>query len=175
MPVMAASLSMKGRSGGRLTAKERDEIGGEEYRSLKLLLMILICLFAGLYLISIGSLVIWLWCSDPKYRDELAQQGIDPVGWIFFTTSSLITNGGVTLTPDSMMPSRDAPWPMILGTFLVKAGNTLSSSRSEVHHLGNVEDPLTQEAGLGEEQVFAKISVLSPRQLSQMLHHAVLE
>lgn len=29
MPVLAASLSMEGRSGGRLTAKERGEIGGE--------------------------------------------------------------------------------------------------------------------------------------------------
>lgn len=90
---------------------------------MKVLLIILICLFAGLYVIGIGGLEIWLWCSDPKYRDALAKQGINPEWWTIYTTSTLITDCELTLTPDSMMPFRDAPWPMMLGTFLVKAGN----------------------------------------------------
>ena len=37
----------------------------------------------------------------------------------------MVDNLGFTLTPDSMISFRDAPWPMIIMSFLAFAGNTL--------------------------------------------------
>src|SRR5690606_23559839 len=43
----------------------------------------------------------------------------------FYSSQTMVDNLGLTLTPDSMISFRDAPWPMILMSFLAFAGNTL--------------------------------------------------
>lgn len=49
---------------------------------------------------------------------------MSPYWWAVYTTETLVTNCGFTLTPDSMAGFRDSPWPKVLSTFLAKAGNT---------------------------------------------------
>lgn len=43
----------------------------------------------------------------------------------FYSSQTMLSNLGFTLTPDSMISFRDAKWPMILMSFLAFAGNTL--------------------------------------------------
>lgn len=88
-----------------LTSQDREELGGIEYRSLKLLLKVLIgafvlrqhssdptcsrrliCLphvvyFFGLHLIGAIGLVIWIVYSDPKYREVLANISQNKIWW----------------------------------------------------------------------------------------------
>lgn len=42
----------------------------------------------------------------------------------FYSAQTMVNNLGFTLTPDSMITFRDAPWPMIAMSFLAFAGNT---------------------------------------------------
>jgi hypothetical protein len=64
-----------------LTAEDRQRLGGIEYRSLKLLLKIVIAYFVGLHLFGAICLVGWILHSDPKYRDYLAECGQGDVWW----------------------------------------------------------------------------------------------
>ncbi|EGU87904.1 hypothetical protein FOXB_01590 [Fusarium oxysporum f. sp. conglutinans Fo5176] len=78
-----------------LTSHYREILGGIEYRSLKLLLKIVVA----------GQIV-------PSHR------GI-------YSAQTMLDNLGFTLTPDSMTSFHTAKWPMILMSFLAFAGNTL--------------------------------------------------
>lgn len=64
-----------------LTAEDRQKLGGIEYRSLKLLLKIVIGYFVGLHLFGAICLVGWILHSDPKYRNYLAECGQGDVWW----------------------------------------------------------------------------------------------
>lgn len=108
----------------RMKAKYREDLGGVEYRSLKLLLWIIIGLYAGLHASGAIGLVPWILHSASKYREYLAEQGQNSVWWALYSSQTMISNLGFTLTPDSMISFRDASWPMVLMTFLAFAGNT---------------------------------------------------
>ncbi|KAI3187448.1 hypothetical protein CBS147311_10190 [Penicillium roqueforti] len=107
-----------------LSAKDRETLGGIEYRSLKLLLKIVVGYFFGLHLFGAICLVGWILHADPKYRDYLAECGQGNVWWGFYSAQTMIDNLGFTLTPDSMISFQDATFPMILMSFLAFAGNT---------------------------------------------------
>lgn len=64
-----------------LSAKDRETLGGIEYRSLKLLLKIVVGYFFGLHLFGAICLVGWILHADPKYRDYLAECGQGNVWW----------------------------------------------------------------------------------------------
>ncbi|KAH7215737.1 cation transport protein-domain-containing protein [Fusarium oxysporum] len=78
-----------------LTSRDLEILGGIEYRSLKLLLKIVV-----------------------------ADQ-IDPSNRGIYSAQTMVDNLGFTLTPDSMISFRTTKWPMILMSFLAFAGNTL--------------------------------------------------
>ncbi|KAJ6118274.1 hypothetical protein N7471_013741 [Penicillium samsonianum] len=107
-----------------LSAKDRETLGGIEYRSLKLLLKIVVGYFFGLHLFGAICLVGWILHADPKYRHYLAECGQGNVWWGFYSAQTMINNLGFTLTPDSMISFQDATFPMILMSFLAFAGNT---------------------------------------------------
>ncbi|CAI7627704.1 unnamed protein product [Penicillium crustosum] len=107
-----------------LSAKDRETLGGIEYRSLKLLLKIVVGYFFGLHFFGAICLVGWILHADPKYHDYLAECGQGNVWWGFYSAQSMINNLGFTLTPDSMISFQDATFPMILMSFLAFAGNT---------------------------------------------------
>ncbi|OAX78132.1 hypothetical protein ACJ72_07563, partial [Emergomyces africanus] len=80
--------------------------------------------FFGLHLFGAVCLLGWILHSDPKYRKYLGECGQSPVWWAFYSSQTMISNLGFTLTPDSMMSFQDAAWPMILMSFLAYVGNT---------------------------------------------------
>ncbi|KAJ4994028.1 low-affinity potassium transport protein [Stagonosporopsis vannaccii] len=110
-PVSLASLSY-------------EELGGVEYTALKMLLKVVVGYFCVLHLLGVLFLLPWIWVADPKYREYLAAQGQGNTWWAFYSSQTMISNLGFTLTPDSMISFRDAVWPMVAMSFLALAGNT---------------------------------------------------
>ncbi|PKY07405.1 cation transporter [Aspergillus campestris IBT 28561] len=108
-----------------LTEEDREQLGGIEYRSLKLLLKIVIGFFFGLHILGAICLVGWIRHADPKYRDYLDECGQGSIWWGFYSAQTMVDNLGFTLTPDSMVSFRDATFPMLIMSFLAYAGNTL--------------------------------------------------
>ncbi|RAQ54524.1 hypothetical protein AFGD_003891 [Aspergillus flavus] len=107
-----------------LTERDRELLGGIEYRSLKLLLKIVTAYFFGLHQIGAICLVAWIQHADPKYRQYLEECGQGNVWWGFYSAQTMVNNLGFTLTPDSMISFREATFPMILMSFLAYTGNT---------------------------------------------------
>ncbi|KAL8399860.1 hypothetical protein RB594_000325 [Gaeumannomyces avenae] len=108
-----------------LTESDREVLGGIEYRSLKLLLKIVSSYFVGLHLFGIICLLPWIHANaGSKYTDSLDQNGLDWSWWAIYSAQTMTDNLGFTLTPDSMVPFKDATWPMLVMTFLAFAGNT---------------------------------------------------
>ncbi|KAB2568855.1 Potassium transport protein 1 [Lasiodiplodia theobromae] len=107
-----------------LTAEDRERLGGIEYRSLKLLLKIVVGYFFGLHLFGAICLAGWIQTANSKYRDYLAECGQDKTWWGFYSSQTMISNLGFTLTPDSMITFQDATFPLLVMTFLAYAGNT---------------------------------------------------
>jgi len=106
-----------------LTEEQREELGGIEYRALKLLAWILVCYFVGFHLL--GTVVLPPWINHtPHYRKVVTDVGISPTWWGFFTSASMFNDLGFTLTPDSMVSFQYAVLPLTLGTFLIIIGNT---------------------------------------------------
>ncbi|KAK0609306.1 Potassium transport protein 1 [Lasiodiplodia hormozganensis] len=107
-----------------LTAEDRERLGGIEYRSLRLLLKIVVGYFFGLHLFGAICLAGWIQTADSKYRDYLAECGQDKTWWGFYSAQTMVSNLGFTLTPDSMITFQDATFPLLVMTFLAYAGNT---------------------------------------------------
>lgn len=106
-----------------LTEEQREELGGIEYRALKLLVVILIIFYLGWHTIGVICLAPWI-NHSAHYTNVVREVGIDPTWWGFFTSASLFNDLGFTLTPDSMISFQLSVWPLIIGTFLIIIGNT---------------------------------------------------
>ncbi|KAL4798730.1 cation transporter [Aspergillus venezuelensis] len=108
-----------------LTAEDRERLGGVEYRSLKLLLKIVIGYFVGIHLIGIVSLAAWIRHTNGKYKDYLDECAVDHIWWAIYSAQTMADNLGFTLTPDSMVSFQNATFPMFIMSLLAYAGNTL--------------------------------------------------
>lgn len=65
-----------------LTSDDKDRLGGIEYRSLKLLLKVILSYYISLHLIGIISLTPWIYLTqETKYREYLADKGINYTWW----------------------------------------------------------------------------------------------
>lgn len=106
-----------------LTEDQREELGGIEYRALKLLAIILVAYFVGFHLLGMVCLTPWI-TRDAHYTSVVEDVGVNPVWWGFFTPASMFNDLGFTLTPDSMVSFQFAVLPLLLGTFLIIIGNT---------------------------------------------------
>ena len=106
-----------------LTEDQREELGGIEYRALKLLAVILVAYFVGFHLLGMVCLTPWI-TRDARYTQVVEEVGVNPVWWGFFTPASMFNDLGFTLTPDSMVSFQFAVLPLLLGTFLIIIGNT---------------------------------------------------
>lgn len=106
-----------------LTEDQREELGGIEYRALKLLAVILVAYFVGFHLLGMVCLTPWI-ARDAHYSSVVEEVGVNPVWWGFFTPASMFNDLGFTLTPDSMVSFQFAVLPLLLGTFLIIIGNT---------------------------------------------------
>lgn len=106
-----------------LTEDQREELGGIEYRSLKLLAKVLVAYFFLFHLFGALCLFPWILRSGTygQVVDAVAQ---NRVWWGFFTSASAFNDLGFTLTPDSMISFQQAVWPLLLMTYLIVIGNT---------------------------------------------------
>ncbi|KAL9056189.1 MAG: hypothetical protein Q9162_003068 [Coniocarpon cinnabarinum] len=107
-----------------LSEEQRDELGGIEYRALKLLAMVLCLYFVGFHLLGLLSYLPWIENSSAAYKSTLAEDGVAVGWWGVFTPASMFNDLGFTLTPDSMNSFNKAIWILILGSFLIIIGNT---------------------------------------------------
>ncbi|KAL4808403.1 cation transporter [Aspergillus unguis] len=108
-----------------LTLEDRERLGGAEYRSLRLLLKIVIGYFFGLHIIGAICLAAWIHHANPKYRNYLDECAQNHTWWAFYSSQTMANNLGLTLTPDSMISFQDAAFPMFVMSFVAYAGNTL--------------------------------------------------
>jgi len=106
-----------------LTDEQRNELGGIEYRSLRLLALILVGYFVFFQIFGIICLTPWI-LHEGYWRDIVVADGQNPTWWGIFTASSSFTDLGFTLTPDSMSSFNTATWPLIVMIFLIVIGNT---------------------------------------------------
>ncbi|KAF2673791.1 hypothetical protein BT63DRAFT_369026 [Microthyrium microscopicum] len=106
-----------------LSEEQREELGGIEYRSLKTLAAVLLFYNIGLSILGIIILLPWM-VRSTKYSEIVRGIGQSPVWWGIFTPTSMFTDLGFTLTPDSMISFQTAWLPMLLGSFLIIIGNT---------------------------------------------------
>ena len=106
-----------------LTEEQREELGGIEYRALKTLAWILLVYYVGHFMIFYVVMIPWI-VTSRQYTNVVREAGQSPTWWGFFTTSSLFTDLGLTLTPNSMISFQRAVLPLIVGIYLIIAGNT---------------------------------------------------
>jgi hypothetical protein len=63
-----------------LTEEQREELGGIEYRALKLLAIVLVCYFVGFHLLGMICLLPWI-VSEADYSGKLRDISVSPVWW----------------------------------------------------------------------------------------------
>ncbi|KAI5948642.1 TRK1 [Candida theae] len=107
----------------KMTAEQKDELGGIEYRAVKLLIKIIVCYYLGFLIVSSFMLLIWVYCM-PNYKKMLHDNAINPGWWAFFTAQSSFNDLGFTLTADSMNSFHENAFVQILCGFLIVIGNT---------------------------------------------------
>jgi Trk-type K+ transport system membrane component len=105
-----------------LTEEQREELGGIEYRALKMLALILSIYFVGFHLL--GMICLMPFGRYSSYKSVTDKVGVNPYWWGMFTSASMFNDLGFTLTPDSMISYQFAVLPLVLGTFLIIIGNT---------------------------------------------------
>ena len=107
-----------------LSEAQREELGGIEYRALKLLATVLCCYFVGFHILGLLSYLPWIESASQSYKSTLDSDGINYGWWGVFTSASMFNDLGFTLTPDSMDSFADAVWILLMGSFLIIIGNT---------------------------------------------------
>ncbi|KAI1432925.1 cation transport protein-domain-containing protein [Xylaria sp. CBS 124048] len=107
-----------------LTEEQREELGGIEYRSLKILALILVIYFWGCAIFGIVTLVPWIVHNNPFYGSIVDGESINRVWWGFWTSNSAFMDLGFTLTPNSMLSFNAATFPLLVMSVLIILGNT---------------------------------------------------
>lgn len=106
-----------------LNRQQRDELGGVEYRSIKLLCLILLSYYVIWNIISYVLIVPWI-VTQQRYVNIVGRAGVSPTWWGFFTAMSSFNDLGLMLTPDSMMQFQFAVYPIIIMMWFIIIGNT---------------------------------------------------
>lgn len=106
-----------------LTEEQRDELGGIEYRSLKLLAKVLVGYYLFFHLFGVVCLVPWI-STMKSYADYVRSVGVNPIWWAIFSSQTTFNDLGFTLTPDSFVSFQDATFVLLVGAFLIVIGNT---------------------------------------------------
>ncbi|CAK9436979.1 uncharacterized protein LODBEIA_P14660 [Lodderomyces beijingensis] len=107
----------------KMTEEQKEELGGIEYRAVKLLIKIILIYYFGFHILPAFMFLIWVYCM-PNYKNMLNEMGIVPGWWAFFTISSSFNDLGFTLTPNSMVSFNQNAFVQIVGSFLIVIGNT---------------------------------------------------
>lgn len=106
-----------------LTAEQREDLGGIEYRALKTLAKILVCYYLGFHILGMMVFLPWI-LHTQRWNNVVTEIGQSPGWWGVFTPASLFNDLGFTLTPDSMISFQDSVLALLFGSFLIIIGNT---------------------------------------------------
>lgn len=106
-----------------MTKEQKEELGGVEYRAIKLLCRILVGYYCGFWIMAFIFLVPWI-VSRHRYGRIVREDGVSPAWWGFFTAMSAFADLGLTLTPDSMMSFQTTSYPTIIMMWFIIIGNT---------------------------------------------------
>ncbi|ODQ79041.1 hypothetical protein BABINDRAFT_18187, partial [Babjeviella inositovora NRRL Y-12698] len=106
-----------------LTDAQKEELGGVEYRAIKLLCKLLVIYYVGFHLVAGIMLLIWALCHT-NIQVLIRAQGVNPRWWAFFTSASSFNDLGITLTYDSMMSFLKDVYVLLVSGFFIVIGNT---------------------------------------------------
>lgn len=106
-----------------LNDAQKEELGGVEYRALKLLAKLLVAYYVGWHIIAVTLILPWS-VRTITYRTVFEEDAISPAWWGIFTAASAFNNLGLTLTPDSLASFEKSLYVLILVPFLMIIGNT---------------------------------------------------
>ncbi|OBA26785.1 hypothetical protein HANVADRAFT_39719 [Hanseniaspora valbyensis NRRL Y-1626] len=121
-----------------LTDEQKEELGGVEYRALKLLCKYLVGYYIGFNLFAAVLFLGWICAKKNKPLEDysgndaaikigqlaLEEYGIGRVWWGFFTSASSFNDLGLTLTPNSMTNFGGSSYIIIWSMFFIIIGNT---------------------------------------------------
>ncbi|KAH3679268.1 hypothetical protein WICPIJ_008645 [Wickerhamomyces pijperi] len=106
-----------------LTDQQKEELGGVEYRALKVLVKILITYYVGFHVLAAVLLVPWIW-KRSYFREVVNSYAIETSWWGIFTGMTSFNDLGITLTPNSMSSFNTSPYALLVTAFFVIIGNT---------------------------------------------------
>ncbi|KAK4054900.1 hypothetical protein OIV83_000824 [Microbotryomycetes sp. JL201] len=106
-----------------LTEAQQEELGGVEYRALKVLLKIVVGYWALVQLLSVLIISPWLTYSG-TYEPVFDAQPVNPTWYSFFQVFSAFSNTGMSLLDSSMIPFQRGYLLIIVVSYLILAGNT---------------------------------------------------
>lgn len=106
-----------------MTDEQKEELGGVEYRAIKLLIKILAVFYCGFHIIALCLYVGFIYVAD-SYKQNIISIGVSPVWWGIFTAQSVFNDLGLTLTPDSMMSFSRSVYILVFSSFFIVIGNT---------------------------------------------------
>ncbi|KAL6930778.1 uncharacterized protein HGUI_03358 [Hanseniaspora guilliermondii] len=121
-----------------LTDAQKEELGGVEYRALKLLCKYLVGYYLGFNFFATLLYTAWIGAHKSKSLNNytgnsnaiktaqlaLKDFGINKIWWGFFTASSSFNDLGLTLTPNSMSSFSRSSYVLLWGMFFIIIGNT---------------------------------------------------
>ncbi|ODV58190.1 potassium ion transporter [Ascoidea rubescens DSM 1968] len=106
-----------------LTEQQKEELGGVEYRAIKLLVKILITYYVGFHIMCLICILPYISTVKDKVT-YIHDCGVSVPWWGFFTSASVFNNLGMTLTPDSMVSFSQSAYFLIICSLFIVIGNT---------------------------------------------------
>lgn len=105
-----------------LDNKQKEELGGVEYRSTKLLAKLLVSYYIGFHLLAFAVLGFWI-IPEKSYKQLFYEDGFNAPWWSAFTAASFFNDLGLTLTPDSFSSFVTSRYVLLWGSFFITIGN----------------------------------------------------
>ncbi|CUM51413.1 uncharacterized protein AC631_04225 [Debaryomyces fabryi] len=106
-----------------LSDEQKEELGGVEYRAIKLLIKIIVIYYVGFHILAFTCLLPYI-LYQPGYKADVTEVGVTPTWWAFFTAQSAFNDLGLTLTPNSMQSFDKSVYVMVIMAFFIVIGNT---------------------------------------------------
>lgn len=105
----------------QLTSEQKEEMGGIEYRSLKLLAKVLSLYYFGFLVIAAFCLAPWA-AITRTYRPIFEKNAVNPIWWGIFLSQSAFNNVGLTLTSDSLLSFYTAKYFLLITSVIMFVG-----------------------------------------------------
>ncbi|KAG7194403.1 low affinity potassium transporter [Scheffersomyces spartinae] len=106
-----------------LSDDQKEELGGVEYRAVKLLIKILLVYYIGFHVMGVVAWVPYI-LKTLYYKHIVNVQGLNAVWWAIFTAQSSFNDLGLTVTANSMAGFSNSVYILVWSSFFIVIGNT---------------------------------------------------